>query len=294
MGAGVPEGERDDLELSLAGRVSGGGGGQGRAPCVDDVDGLLQHLVELVRQVRQGPTLQDDAGQPLVGDAGKLDALHMLLEQRTRLLEVGQDGLGLLVTARIVERDRGVPGKTAQQVHIRPTERAHIVIGGIQHPDHGPPEQQWHAQDRPDLLPADGVVDRVGVVEAIVLEVVVGHVGPGGLGNQPAQTLTEAEPHVAELLGVDALGDPHIGLARVVVVEREVGDVTAEQRPGPPHDGLEDVVEVLEGGEVSDRLEQRAQLRLPPSVLLTQASHTQRQRVDAVGGVAVHLCRRPA
>jgi DNA-binding LacI/PurR family transcriptional regulator len=70
-------------------------------------------------------------------------------------------------------------------------------------------------------------VDRFGVRESVVGEIVGGDVRARGGGDEPAQPFTRSEPHLLELRGHRPGGDPHRGVLGLGVAQREIGDVGA-------------------------------------------------------------------
>ena len=121
-----------------------------------------------------------------------------------------------------------------------------------------------------------------GVLEAVVLEVVVGDIRAGGLGDESAEPLPHAEPQLLEARGDGALGDPHVRVARGGVVEAQVGDVRAQQGAGALHDRPQHRVEVAQSREVVGGLEERGQLRLAPAAPLHLGPHAQREQFGAL------------
>ncbi len=122
------------------------------------------------------------------------------------------------------------------------------------------------------------------MLEAVVLEVVVGDVGPGGLGDESAEPLAHAEPQLLEAGGDGPLGDPHVGVAALGVVEAEVGDVRAEQGAGALHDGAQHGVQVPQPGQVVGGLEERGQLGLAAAPSLQLGADPQGEQLGLFEG----------
>ncbi len=194
----------------------------------------------------------------------------------------------LLDQPGVVDGDGGVVGERGQQRHLVRGELPGPALGGEQHPDDPLAQGQRYPEDRDQPLVPHTPVDRAGVVEAVVVRVVAGGVGAGGLRDQAAQPLPRAEPELLEQRRGGPVGDPHVGAAtdRVlgVVVQRQVGDVGAQQHPGPVHDRAQHRVQVAQPGEVTGRVEQRGQLGLPATVRVEGAADLQSQRDRVVVG----------
>lgn len=172
---------------------------------------------------------QDQLGQPVVDVRGPLDDPAAVPDDLVGPLQVRQrlPGLG--------EQVRGVDGgcregrERAEQRDLLPFEDPCAAVCGEQHPDHVRAEHEGHAEDRHQPLVPYARVDRQGVAEAVVPEVVVGDVGPGRLGDESAEPLPHAQSQLLEARRHRALGDPHVGVALGWVVQTEVGDVRAQQ-----------------------------------------------------------------
>ena len=102
---------------------------------------------------------------------------------------------------RGVDGGRGERGEGAEQRDLLPFEDPGAPVGREQHADDVGPQRQRHAEDGDQALVAHARVDGAGVPEALVLEVVVGHVRAGGLGDQSAEPLAHAEPQLLEAGG---------------------------------------------------------------------------------------------
>ncbi len=213
-----------------------------------------------------GPA-QHQVGEPVVAPLGALDGGGVGADQLVGAVQLGERGPGVGERLGGVQRDRGVRGQGAQQCDLVGGERAGRAVGGEQHPDHPPAEQQRDADDRHQALVDHARVDHVGVVEAVVGAVVGGGVRAGALRDQAAEAVAEAEPQGLEEDRDRAVGDPHVGVAGGFVREGEVGGVGAQQHPGPADDRLQHGVEVAGGGEVAGGVEEGGQLGLAAPVL---------------------------
>jgi hypothetical protein len=63
------------------------------------------------------------------------------------------------------------------------------------------------------------------------------------------------------------VGDPHVGVPGLLVGEREIRGVRAEQHPGAADDGVQHVVQIAGGGQIARRVEERGELELAAPVL---------------------------
>ena len=76
-------------------------------------------------------------------------------------------------------------GEGSEQDHLTRAETAaHSGWPEQERAENPSAEQEWYAEDRPDPLLGDSVVDVVAVEEPVVGEVVVGEVRRTGLGDQ--------------------------------------------------------------------------------------------------------------
>ncbi len=178
-----------------------------------------------------------------------------------------------------VDGDGGVVGQRTQQGHLVRGEGARRAVGGEQGADHlaaaAGTQQQGNAEDRDQALVQDTGVDARRVVEAFVRAVVGRGVGARGLRDQAAEPLAELQPQVLEQLGHRAVGDAHEGVARLLVGQRQVRRVGAEQHPGAADDGPQHRVQVAQRGEIAGGVEEGGEFRLPALVLPQCAVHAQ-------------------
>ncbi len=187
---------------------------------------------------------QDQLGQPVVDVRGTFDDRAAVLDDLVGALQAGQRRAGLRQQVGGVDGGRGEGGEGTEQGDLLPLEDPGPAVRGEQDADDVVPQHQRHAEDGDEALVPHAGVDGVGVLEALVAEVVVRDVGAGGLGDQAAEALAHAEAQLLEAGGDRSLGDPHVGVAPGRVVQAEVGDVGAEQGAGALHDGLEHGVQV--------------------------------------------------
>ncbi len=173
-------------------------------------------------------------------------------------------------------------GQRDQQGHVLAAERAHRAVGGVEHTQDLLAEDQGDAEDRGEVLLGDRAVDLAGVPEALVVEVVGGGVRRGRLRHEPTEPGSHRQPHLAEGLGDDPLGDPHVGVAALGIVHAQVGHVGVQQLPGPAHDRLQHRVQVGEPGQVAGGLVQGGQLVLAPQPRHERVTDLQRQRLRAL------------
>ncbi len=108
----------------------------------------------------------------------------------------------------------------------------------------------------------DRVVDAGLAAEPLVGEVVGGRVALTRLGHQAAEAGAGRKAYGTEAGSDHAVGDPHVGVAALGVVQRQVGHVGAEQPARPVDDRGQHGVEVTQAGEVLGGVEQRRQLGL--------------------------------
>ena len=126
-------------------------------------------------------------------------------------------------------------------------------------------------------------------VEPLVAEVVDGGDRDPLLRDQSTEARPQRQAHRLEFGGHRPVGDPHVGIAALVVVQAQVGDVPTQQRAGAPDDGGQHLVDAGQRGEVGGRLEQRGQFGLPPAVRRQLLANAERdpfgpiQRLDVRG-----------
>lgn len=232
---------------------------------------------------------QDEFGEPVVDVGGAFDGRAAVPDDLVGPLQAGEGRAGLGEQVRRVDGGRREGGEGAEQGDLLAFEDAGTPVRGEEHADDVMAEHQGYAEDGDEALVVHARVDGARVLEAGVLEVVLGDVGAGGLGDQAAEPLPHAQPQLLEAGRDRTLGDAHVRVAARRVVEAEVGHVGAEQRAGPLHDRAEDGVQVAQSGEVVGRLEQRGQLGLPPAPALQLGAHAQGealglfQRLDPPG-----------
>lgn len=210
---------------------------------------------------------------------GALDDGAAVADDLVGPFEAGQRPAGLGEEVRGVDGGRGERGERAEQGDLPALEVTGPPVRGEQDTDDVRAEHQRHAEDGDQALVPHPGVDGVGVLEAGVLEVVVGDVRPRGLGDQSAEPLAHAEAQLLEVGRDGPFRHPHVGVAAGGVVQGEVGDVRAQQRAGPLHDRLEDGVQVPESGQVVRGLEERRQLRLATPPPLQFGAHPQREQL---------------
>lgn len=225
---------------------------------------------------------QHQLGQPVVDVGGPLDDPAAVADDLVGLLQVRQCLAGLGEQVRGVDGGGSEGCERAEQRDLFPLEDPRPAVGREQDADDVRPEHEGHAEDRHQALVPYTRVDGRGVLEAVVLEVVVGDVGAGGLGDESAEALPHAEPQLLEARRDRSLGDPHVRVALGRVVQAQVRDVRAQQGAGALHDRLEHGVEVAQPRQVVGRLEERGQLGLASATSLHLRAHTQREELGAL------------
>ncbi len=293
----VPGGDGGDPVVPVPHGVALGPGGLqgagGCRRCLGELDGAVQHLGDGGGHVVHPAAAQDQFGQPVVDVGGALDDGAAVLDDLVGPLQAAEGLAGLGEQVGRVDGGRGERREGAEQGDLLPLEHAGAAVGGEQHPDDMVSERQGHPEDRDEPFVAHPAVDGVGVLEAVVAEVVVRDVRPGGLGDEAAESLAHAEAQLLEAGRHRALGDPHVGVAPLRVVEAEVGDVGAEQGAGALHDRAQHGVQVAQPGEVVGGLEQGGQLGLPAAAPLDLGAHAQGEQLgplqgrDPLGGAAL-------
>ena len=155
-------------------------------------------------------------------------------------------------------------GEGRQQRHLLGGEGPLAPVSGEQHADDYPPDHERDAQDRDEALAGDGPVDLGRVVELVVREVVGGRVRAQLLRDEAPEPRAQAEADGLELVGADALGDPHVGVAPGLVEQGQVAGVGTEKLARPPHDRHQHPIEVAQRRQVARGLVQRTELTLAP------------------------------
>ena len=238
---------------------------------------------------------QDDVDEPVVRAGGPLD--RAVCARSSRLAADSSSS-----AARVSSSSRALSSAMAACAASEPSsatsdavEGARGPVGGVQHADDlgaraisGTPRMATRPSSR------DAAVDLLGVPEAGVGEVAGGGVRRGGLGDQAAEPGAHRQPERLEARGDRAVGDPHVGVAAAVVVERQVGDVGAEQLPGPPDDRGEHRVDPAQRGEVAGGVEQRGQLRLPPPAGRERLADLQGEQLEPARARRARRRPRPA
>lgn len=259
-----PHGDGGYPAVTVADGVTAGaqgrGGGLGHG--VDELDAAVEDFGDGGGHVVDPAAAQDQFGEAVVDVGGAFDDGAAVLDDLVGVFEFAERGAGLVEEVGRLDGGGGQRGEGAEQRGLGPFEDAGAPVGGEQDADDVRPEHQRHAEDGDEPFVLDTGVDDGGVPEAAVVEVVLGDVRAGGLGDEAAEPLAHAQAQLLEAGGDGALGDPHEGVAPGGVVEGEVGDVRAEQGAGPLHDGLEDGVQVARPGEVVGGLEEGRQLGL--------------------------------
>ncbi|CAM5646120.1 hypothetical protein SALBM311S_07539 [Streptomyces alboniger] len=223
---------------------------------------------------------QDEFGEPVVDVRGSLDDPAAVPDDLVGALQVAECGAGLGEEVRGVDGGRGQRREGSEQSDLLPLEDPGPPVRREQDSDHMGPERQRHPEDGDQALVAHARVDDEGVLEAVVLEVVVGDVRPGRLGDEAAEPLPHPQAQLLEAGRDRAFGDPHVGVTTRRVVETEVRHVRAQQRAGALHDRRQDRVQVAQPGQVVGRLEERGQLGLPSAPALQLRADAQGERLD--------------
>ena len=159
----------------------------------------FEHLAERGRELVDLAAAEQHDGEPVVGGDRRRDGLGLLADPPVGVVELGDRPLGRLEEARVLQGDGGVSGERGQQGDLVRREGAHRPVDGQERPDDLALDEQRYAEDRPDPLVADGVVDVGLVPEPLVVLVVVGVVRRPGLGDQPEQSRPERQPELTEL-----------------------------------------------------------------------------------------------
>ena len=227
------------------------------------------------RDVLDAAALEHQGSEAVVGRGGALDARGVAVHQLVGRGQLRQGVRGLGGGPGLHDGHGGQSRERGQQGDLVGAEGAVGAVGGEQDAEELALGQQRGATDRHQALLAHGAVDRAGVRETVVVEVVGGPVGLAALGDQAAEAVAEGEPHHLELRAHRAVRRPHVGVAGLGVVERQVGDVGAEQGARPPDDGVEDARGVAQRGEVPRGVDQGGQLGLAPPPGLRGGPHPQ-------------------
>lgn len=279
------------------GRAVGPDGRQRASARVVDGERGVQQPRDRRRDVLDVPAAQYQVGQPVVGLLGPPHGRRVGPYRRVGLGQLGvgarqfvQCGAGVGERAGGVDGDRGVCGERAEQRDLVGAEDAGRAVGGEEDADDlsgaaaAGAEEQRHAQDGDEPLVQHSGVDVAGVVEAVVGAVVVGRVRACGLRHQPAQPVAELQPQPLEEHRHRSVGDPHVGVPRLLVGEGEICRVRTEQHPGPADDRLQHLVQVAGGGQVARGVEERGELEFAAAVLAQRAPDPQ-----GGGGGPLHL-----
>ncbi len=235
-----------------------------------------QHVRHHGRHVLDPAAAQHQRGHPVVRHGGPLDRLAVLTRRPVRARQLLQRVPGLLQQPGVVDRDGGVRGQARQQRHLLLVERPRAAVGRHEHADHPLPQPQRHPQDGDQALLGHRLVDVLLVTEPGVGEVVGRRVRRRRLRHQPAEARPHGQPQRPELGRDRPVGDPHVGVAPLGIVQRHVRDVRGQQLPGPVHDGLKDGVQVPQRGQVAGRVVERRQLGLAPGAPLEQVAYLER------------------
>lgn len=255
--------------VALADRVAPGAAG-GSGAFLGELDGSAEDFGDGVGHVVDTAAVQDEFGEPVVDLRGALDDSAVLADDVVRALQLREGRAGLREEVGRVDGDGGVRGERAEQRDLFAFEDPRPAVGGEQHADDLAAEAERDAEDGDEAFVPYGRVDGAGVLEARVVEVVVGDVRAGRLGHEPAEPLAHAQSELLEAGGDRALGDPHVRVPGGRVVEAQIGALGAEERAGALDDGAQHRVEVAESREVVGGGEERGQFRLaaPPSLQL--------------------------
>lgn len=274
----------------------GAGGLEGGVGCgvrPGELDRPVEYFGDRGGHVMDPAAAQHQLGEAVVDVRGALDDSAAVPDDLVGAAQTVEGRAGLRQSVRRVDGRRGQRRERAQEGDLLTLEDPCPAVRGEQHSDDVPPDHEGYAEDGHQALVPYARVDGPGVLEPVVLEVVVGDIGAGGLGDEPTEPLPHAEPQLLEARRDRALGDPHIGVSLGLVVQAEVGDVRAQQGPGPLHDRAQDGVEVAQAGQVVGGLEERGQFGLATAPALHLGAHPQGEQLglfergDAGGGTAL-------
>ena len=239
-----------------------------------------EHLGHRGRHVLHAAAAQHQRGHPVVRRRGPLDRARCApgwscwpptARPAPPRVSVEQPGG--------VDRDRGVRGQRDQQRHLLPGERPVGAVGREQHAD-----RRWRraaaarrgsppGPPRPPRRRSRRCAGSAGRRRSSAVTY-----GVPDWATRPPRPAPDRQPQPLEAGRHRAVGDPHVGVAALVVVERHVRDVGAEQGARPVHDRPQHGVEVAQAGQVARRVVQRGQLVLPAAAPLQQRAYPQRQR----------------
>ncbi|AXO37616.1 basic proline-rich protein precursor [Micromonospora sp. B006] len=238
-----------------------------------------EHLGDRRGHVLHPAAAHHQRGHPVVRGGGALHRAAVRPDRAVRRRQLRQRRPRLGEQSRGVDRHRRVRRERHQQRHLLPGERPGRAVRRVQHADHAGAQPQRHAQDGHQALLAHPAVDLPGVPEPLVLLVVRGDVRRAGLRDQAAQSVAQLQPQPLEPGRDRAVGHPHVGVAALLVVERHVRHVGAEQDPRPVHDRAQHVVQVAQPGQVARGVVQAGQLGLPAAPAGQQRPHPQRHHL---------------
>lgn len=270
--------------LQRPGRCDGG---------LRELDRAVEDLGDRRGHVVHPAAVQYELGEPVVHVRGAFDDSAAVPDDLVGPFQICEGRAGLGEQVRGVEGGCREGGEGAEQRDLLALEDPGAPVRREEDPDDMVAQRQRHPEDGDQPLVTHTGVDGEGVLEAVVLEVVVGDVRAGRLRDEAAQALPHAEPQLLEAGGDRALGHPHVGVAPGRVVQAEIRHVRAEQGPGALHDRLEHGVQVPQAGQVVGRLEQGRQLGLASAAPLQLGADAQREQLglfegdDPFGGSAL-------
>jgi hypothetical protein len=191
----------------------------------------------------------------------------------------------VLVAARVIDGDRGVPGKGGQKVAAARREPA---LAGpcvhVQRADGAATEEQRRTQHRAEVV----MVERLG---AVLVGRVVGDLDrPPGKDRPRGDTLAEGQLET-DHLGREVGDRDDAQDVALTVPQQHVPAVGAEQRRGIAHDRRQDGVEVERLGHAMGRREQLVELRRPICLIVDQCRphHPERDDLETRGDQFVAL-----
>ncbi len=207
--------------------------------------------------------------------------------QAQGVLQRGLRPRQLLARAGVVDGDGRVGGQAGQQPDLVVVEGALLPLGGEQRPEHPAADRERDAEQPAQALGRRRAVGRLLVRDPGLRAVVAGPHRLAGVDDPPDQPAADGQPDADQPGAAGAVG--HHDPEGVVVDQREVGEVDAEQAPRLRHHLLEQVLRVAHHGQPLGHLVQRGQLERALAALGEQGRHLQRGAGLGVG----HLHRRP-
>ena len=265
----------------------------GARPSSSNSTRAAEHFGDGGGHVVDAAAAQHEFGEPVVDVGGALDDA---LRSRIISLAVASSARA----ARVSASRRAVSMATAAWAANEPSSatcsrsktRARRSAREQDADDVAAAEQQRHAEDRDQPLLADAASRWCGCAgSACPRSSSSVTYGRAVWATRPPSPSPMPQPQLLEAGGDRAVGDPHVGVAALGVVQGQVGDLGAEQRAGALHDRRSTASRSRSPARSCGGLEERGQLGLAAPAALQLGADPQREQLARAPSAASSLGR---